>query len=309
MSVCQVCQHDNPAGAEYCEDCGAALSSPAGTPAGASSAPAPTGGAASSGAPPAGAASGSPSSSTLSSGGSASGPQSDSSGSTAGTGASSASASSPDALGEAAASVGTTLSGAGDVGVESDDVEAASPNANAAPPTGGSPASGAAPAAGAPASGAAASAATAQAGGAPAGAGAPSSSSASAGAGAPTPDSPAASGAQQPRLVAVRYGAPTGQEIPLLGQRLVVGRFDPETGPVDIDLSEAGEAVHISRQHGELFREADGNWMVRDLGSTNGVFVKGRADASFGPRITAPRALANGDEVTFGNARFVFRAD
>jgi pSer/pThr/pTyr-binding forkhead associated (FHA) protein len=105
----------------------------------------------------------------------------------------------------------------------------------------------------------------------------------------------------------VRYGAPTGQEIPLFGQRLVVGRFDPETGPVDVDLSESAESGHISRQHGELYREADGPWMVRDLGSTNGVFVKGGDVASFGPRITAPRALNDGDEVAFGNARFIFK--
>jgi pSer/pThr/pTyr-binding forkhead associated (FHA) protein len=105
----------------------------------------------------------------------------------------------------------------------------------------------------------------------------------------------------------VRYGAPTGDEIPLIGQRLVIGRFDPETGPVDIDLSEAAESGHISRQHGELFRDGDGSWNVRDLGSTNGVFVKGGDAASFGPRITAPRPLQDGDELAFGNARFIFR--
>jgi pSer/pThr/pTyr-binding forkhead associated (FHA) protein len=108
--------------------------------------------------------------------------------------------------------------------------------------------------------------------------------------------------------VAIRYGAPTGDEIPLFGQRLLVGRFDPETGPVDIDLSEAAESGHISRQHGELYREGEGDWMVRDLGSTNGVFVKSGKDASFGPRITAPRPLQDGDEVAFGNARFIFKS-
>jgi pSer/pThr/pTyr-binding forkhead associated (FHA) protein len=132
-----------------------------------------------------------------------------------------------------------------------------------------------------------------------------------------TPDTPAAPAAPaarpassqaQAKLLAVRYGAPTGDEIPLFGQRLVVGRFDPETGPVDIDLSEAAESGHISRQHGELYREADGPWKVRDLGSTNGVFVKGDGEASFGPRISAPRELKDGDEVAFGNARFIFRS-
>ena len=103
----------------------------------------------------------------------------------------------------------------------------------------------------------------------------------------------------------MRFGAPTGDEIPLFGERLTIGRFDPETGPVDVDLSELDTGGHVSRQHGELYREGDG-WMVRDLGSTNGIFVKG-SGAPFGPRITAPRALADGDEVAFGNVRFVFK--
>jgi pSer/pThr/pTyr-binding forkhead associated (FHA) protein len=114
--------------------------------------------------------------------------------------------------------------------------------------------------------------------------------------------------AARPRLLVKRYGAVTDEEIPLQGERLVVGRFDPETGPVDVDLSGTPGAEHISRQHGELFRDQAGQWQVRDLGSTNGVFVKS-GEAPFGPRITAPRALANGDEVAFGNARFIFRTD
>lgn len=116
-------------------------------------------------------------------------------------------------------------------------------------------------------------------------------------------------GTGRARLAVRRYGALTGDEIPLAGERLVVGRFDPETGPVDIDLSSAPEGEQISRQHGELYREGDGQWYVRDLGSTNGVFVKGKGDTSFGPRITAPRALSSGDELAFGNARFVFLAE
>jgi pSer/pThr/pTyr-binding forkhead associated (FHA) protein len=108
--------------------------------------------------------------------------------------------------------------------------------------------------------------------------------------------------------VAIRYGAPTGDEIPLFGQRLLVGRFDPETGPVDVDLTAMDAGGHISRQHGELYREGDGPWTVRDLGSTNGVFVKSGKDAAFGPRITAPRPLQDSDELAFGNARFIFKS-
>lgn len=112
-----------------------------------------------------------------------------------------------------------------------------------------------------------------------------------------------------PRLVAKRYGAVTTEEIPLQAERLVVGRFDPESGPVDIDLSAIPESGQLSRHHAEIYREADGQWHVKDLGSTNGVFVKRPDSSTFGPRITIPAALKPGDEVAFGNARFVFRAD
>lgn len=112
-----------------------------------------------------------------------------------------------------------------------------------------------------------------------------------------------------PRLAVKRYGVVTAEEIPLLGERLVVGRFDPETGPVDIDLSSSPEAGQLSRHHAELYREADGQWHVQDLGSTNGVFVKRPESSTFGPRLTTPVALHPGDEVAFGNARFVLLAD
>jgi len=119
-----------------------------------------------------------------------------------------------------------------------------------------------------------------------------------------TASAPAATG----RLIARRFGAPTGEVIPLAADRVVVGRFDPETGPVDIDLSGLPDAAQISRRHAELYREADGRWYVKDLGSTNGVFV-GRGEGAavtFGPRITRPEPLESGDEIAFGNARFTF---
>lgn len=125
----------------------------------------------------------------------------------------------------------------------------------------------------------------------------------------PAPASPPPATGSRPRLLVRRYGALTGDEVPLQGERLVVGRFDPETGPVDVDLSGTPEAEHVSRQHAELYRETEGRWFVRDLGSTNGVFVKGGGAATFGPRISEPRALADGDELAFGNARFIFTTD
>jgi hypothetical protein len=244
MTVCQVCQKENPAGAEYCEDCGAALSAPAPVGAG------------------------------VSGGGSAA---------------------------ASATGTGPTASAAGSVGSLAPEGPATASDASAPPAADAVPV--------APpmsSSSAAASPAVPSETGA-AGQAAPSASpSTGPGAGPAAPSSAAGSQAQA-RLLAVRYGGPTGDEIPLVGQRLVVGRFDPETGPVDIDLSESAESGHISRQHGELYREGDGSWMVRDLGSTNGVFVKSGDAASFGPRISAPRSLQDGDEVAFGNARFIFK--
>ena len=284
MQRCQVCQHENPAGAEYCEDCGAALATPVGASSGgAQSAGTPASGSAP---PPAAPASESPTSNQAEATAWAA---AQGTGSAAGPGASPATASPPEALGESAASVGTTLSGAGDLDAAS---KSESPPASAAASS-GEQGAGAAATDGSPADGSSTA----------------SGAAASPSSGAPSQSAGASGSQQQARLVALRYGAPTGEEIPLLGQRLVVGRFDPETGPVDIDLSSVGDSIHVSRQHGELFREADGRWMVRDLGSTNGVFVKGTSDASFGPRITAPKALASGDEVTFGNARFVFKTE
>jgi hypothetical protein len=91
----------------------------------------------------------------------------------------------------------------------------------------------------------------------------------------------------------------------LHSERMVVGRFDPSAGPVDIDLSGGQGENYISRRHAEVFLE-NGVWMVRDLGSTNGVYVKRAGQAQYSPRIIEPQALSDGDEVAFGNMKFLF---
>jgi hypothetical protein len=104
-----------------------------------------------------------------------------------------------------------------------------------------------------------------------------------------------------------KFGSLTGESIPLLGAHMTVGRFDPSSGPVDIDVSTLAGAEHISRRHAEMFF-ADGVWQVRDLGSTNGVFIKAAGQAAFSPRLQAPYRLNNGDEIAFGNMILVFQA-
>ncbi len=117
----------------------------------------------------------------------------------------------------------------------------------------------------------------------------------------PAPDAPAG----EAKLGIKKFGAPTGEFIPLQGERLVVGRFDASSGPVDIDLSGLGGQEHISRRHAELYRE-EGRWAVRDLGSTNGVYIKRKGETSFSPRLQEPSPLADGDELAFGNLMLIF---
>lgn len=121
----------------------------------------------------------------------------------------------------------------------------------------------------------------------------------------PVSPTPADAPAGAAKLGIKKYGAATGEFIPLQGERLVVGRFDASSGPVDIDLSGLGGQEHISRRHAELYRE-NGAWMVRDLGSTNGVYLKRAGEAAFSPRIQEPAHLSDGDEIAFGNLMLSF---
>jgi pSer/pThr/pTyr-binding forkhead associated (FHA) protein len=108
------------------------------------------------------------------------------------------------------------------------------------------------------------------------------------------------------RLDVKQFGALTGQSFPLQGRSLIVGRFDPSTGPVDIDVTGMPGAEHLSRRHAEVYSDGP-NWMVKDLGSTNGVFVKRAGNDHYEPRLQEPALLHDGDEVAFGNVLFVYR--
>ncbi|WP_299427936.1 FHA domain-containing protein [uncultured Meiothermus sp.] len=121
----------------------------------------------------------------------------------------------------------------------------------------------------------------------------------------PTPATPAASAFRPGQLIFKRFGALTTDTIPLQGPRLVVGRFDASTGPVEIDLTGVAGAENISRRHAELF--FDGVWKVRDLGSTNGVFIKRAGEDAYSPRLVEPSEIKDGDELAFGNVILVFK--
>jgi hypothetical protein len=65
----------------------------------------------------------------------------------------------------------------------------------------------------------------------------------------------------------------------------------------DIVLDDA----NVSRHHAEL-RPSGGSWVVRDLGSTNGVKVNGR-------RIDGAQSLHAGDAIELGSSRVVFELE
>jgi len=58
------------------------------------------------------------------------------------------------------------------------------------------------------------------------------------------------------------------------------------------------EDQNVSRRHAELRRNANGDWQIVDLGSTNGVKVNGR-------RVDTSR-LSPGDDVSLGTVSFTF---
>jgi predicted component of type VI protein secretion system len=61
------------------------------------------------------------------------------------------------------------------------------------------------------------------------------------------------------------------------------------------------EDPNVSRRHAEV-RPSGGSWIVRDLGSTNGVKVNSR-------RIQGPQSLRPGDTIELGTARVTFELE
>jgi hypothetical protein len=93
-----------------------------------------------------------------------------------------------------------------------------------------------------------------------------------------------------PELVTVAGPAP-GKVFALTTDRVSLGRL-PES---DVLLSDPG----ASRRHAEI-RHEDGNWVLVDLGSTNGTMVN---EATVGER-----PLQDGDRITIGHTVLEFRS-
>lgn len=99
----------------------------------------------------------------------------------------------------------------------------------------------------------------------------------------PEPEQPST---QEPFLVSVS-GKETGKSIPLKGRNLRIGR--------DMDCDLILDNPHISRFHAEVFWK-ESKLHIKDLGSTNGVFINGRK--------ISQEALNNGDKILIGTQMY-----
>jgi len=95
-----------------------------------------------------------------------------------------------------------------------------------------------------------------------------------------------------PRLLITSKDAPPGmeREYVLTRESTLIGR----SVECDIRLTDTG----VSRQHGEIQRMPDGNFLYVDAGSTNGSIVNGRPATQV--------KLVNGDLIELGNALITF---
>jgi pSer/pThr/pTyr-binding forkhead associated (FHA) protein len=84
-----------------------------------------------------------------------------------------------------------------------------------------------------------------------------------------------------------------GRDEPLDAKGAVLGR----SRDADVVLDDP----NVSRHHAEV-RPSGGSWIVRDLGSTNGIKVNGR-------RVQGPQSLKPGDLIELGTSRVTFELE
>lgn len=87
-----------------------------------------------------------------------------------------------------------------------------------------------------------------------------------------------------PRELVVHRAQGTPELIPLRGDELRIGR----AADCQVRLDDG----YVSEQHARVYR-SDGDWVVADLGSTNGTFLNQS-------KVAAPAPLAPGDQLAIG---------
>ena len=89
----------------------------------------------------------------------------------------------------------------------------------------------------------------------------------------------------------------------LVSERTPVKAYELSSLAVSIgrgeDMDIAIDNVSVSRRQARIQMSASGQWVVEDLSSANGTFVNGQ-------RLTEPRPLSRGDEISFGKFSLFF---
>jgi serine/threonine-protein kinase len=94
-------------------------------------------------------------------------------------------------------------------------------------------------------------------------------------------------------LLRVTAGPATGSMLKITGEFLI-GRQAQGAGKL-------GNDIEISRRHARITREADGSFLIEDLGSTNGTFVNGT-------RVAGAQLVHPGDELEMGDTKLTVEA-
>ena len=106
------------------------------------------------------------------------------------------------------------------------------------------------------------------------------------------------------KLIPKQIGAPIPEFI-IDSNNAIIGKFNPEIGPVEIDLDGFYGNNTVSLTHAEIYFK-NNQWQIKDMGSTNGIYIKHIGKTRFGYRINKPEILNSGDEIAIGKIRLLF---
>lgn len=115
------------------------------------------------------------------------------------------------------------------------------------------------------------------------------------------PEAPAAPAVRRAKLI-IQRGGTVGKEFPLTETESNIGRWDADGGIFpDVDLDQDDPEAKVSRRHARIICQ-EGQYLLEDLGSTNGTFVNRGRRLLPGNR----HPLNDGDEVIVGKTFLKF---
>src|SRR6185295_13367430 len=109
--------------------------------------------------------------------------------------------------------------------------------------------------------------------------------------------------AQVHATLIIERGVSAGKKFALSSTESNIGRWDADGGVFpDVDLDSDDPEAKVSRRHARIVRR-DENYLIEDLGSTNGTFVNRGRRLAPGDR----QPLRDGDEIIVGKTFLRFR--